>query len=105
MEFIETSIFAREADRLLTSEEHQELQNMLLDDPEAGVVIEQTGGLRKVRFAAGSKGKRGGARVIYYYHHRGPVIFLLLVYAKSRQDDLTAHQKKQLRALVQKEFK
>ena len=50
-------------------------------------------------------GERGGARVIYYYHHRGPVIFLLLVYAKSRQDDLTAHQKKQLRALVQKEFK
>jgi hypothetical protein len=39
-----------------------------MKSPDAGDVIEGTGGLRKLRFAdlRRGKGKRGGLRVIYY---------------------------------------
>jgi hypothetical protein len=39
----------------------------LIDHPEAGNVIPASGGLRKLRWAAKGKGKRGGARIIYIY--------------------------------------
>jgi len=67
-------------------------------------VIEGTGGIRKVRFGAGNEGKRGGVRTIYYHHQGRQLIFPLVSYPKGRQDDLTAKQKKGLRALVEKEF-
>lgn len=63
------------------------------------------GGLRKIRFGAGNKGKRGGTRTIYYHHSGRQIIFLLVIYPKNRQDNLTDQQKAQLRALVKKEFK
>lgn len=62
-------------------------------------VIQQTGGLRKVRWSAQGKGKRGGVRVIYYYVTSASQIRLLLIYKKGIQDDLTQDQKKLLRQL------
>jgi len=38
---------------------------MIARDPECGVVMKCTGGVRKVRFAVGGKGKSGGVRVVY----------------------------------------
>ncbi len=65
----------------------------------AGDVIHQTGGLRKVRWSAQGKGKRGGVRVIYYHVTSASQIRLLLIYKKGIQDDLTQDQKKALRQL------
>lgn len=62
-------------------------------------MIEGTGGLRKVRVAARGKGKRGGARVIYYHVSSAAQIRLLLIYTKSRKDDLSADEKRILRGL------
>ena len=64
-----------------------------------GDVIQQTGGLRKIRWSAKGKGKRGGVRVIYYYVLPDSQIRLLLIYQKGKQDDLTPEQKKILRQL------
>ncbi len=105
MEFIETSVFSRAADRLLTGEEQRELQRLLLRRPDAGALIKNSGGLRKVRVGAGIKGKSGGVRVIYYHHDGRKLILLLVIYPKGRQDDLTDEQTAQLRSLVRKEFK
>ncbi len=63
----------------------------------AGDIIQQTGGLRKVRWSSHGKGKRGGVRVIYYYVTYESQIRLLLIYKKGIQDDLTSDQKKILR--------
>lgn len=79
---------------------------MLLLNPEAGDVIEGTGGLRKVRFsdAKRGKGKRGGLRVIYYWWHVGEQFWLYTIYNKNEMDDLTAEQKKILKDLLKKEL-
>jgi len=62
--FIETPVFTREITALLPDENYRELQIALLLRPEAGDLITGSGGLRKVRWPAPGKGKRGGLRVI-----------------------------------------
>lgn len=99
MIFIETSVFTRAVNELLSDDEYSEFQQNIAENPLAGDVIPDTGGLRKVRVAAKGKGKRGGARVIYYYVSADSQIRLLLIYAKGVQDDLTPEQKRILRRL------
>lgn len=77
-----------------------------MQNPEAGDVIEGTGGLRKMRFADGKrgKGKRGGLRVIYYWWGFGHQFWLFTVYNKDEKDDLSSEQKKVLKALIKHEL-
>lgn len=102
MEFIETSIFTREVDKLLSDDEYRMLQNVLLLDPEAGILIRGGGGLRKIRVAAHGKGKSGGARVVYYFKVAADQIYMLAVYAKGRKENLSAEETARLRALVER---
>lgn len=99
MIFVETPIFTRLLQELLSDEEYAAFQRFLVADPQAGDVIKDTGGLRKVRWSAGGKGKRGGVRVIYYNVDEADQIRLLLIYKKGIQDDLTAAQRTQLKAI------
>ena len=55
--FVETPAFERERQTLWTDEEFQAFQNFLMRNPEAGDVVPDTGGLRKVRFTQSSRGK------------------------------------------------
>jgi len=66
MVFIETPTFTKTITGLLTDDEYRLLQNELAQNPEEGDLIPGGGGVRKIRFAAQGKGKRGGARLIYY---------------------------------------
>jgi hypothetical protein len=84
---------------LLNDNEYAALQWHLASNPNAGAVIRDTGGLRKVRWASGGSGKRGGVRVIYFHATRDGQIRLLLIYRKGMKDDLSAAEKKILRAL------
>ncbi|MBW3563357.1 MAG: type II toxin-antitoxin system RelE/ParE family toxin [Acidobacteria bacterium] len=107
MRFIETSVFTRQITSILDDEEYAELQAALVFRPELGVVIQSTGGLRKVRWghSGRGKGKRGGARVIYYWYQADDVIYMLLAYSKGERDDLSAKEKRILRQLVKEEFR
>lgn len=100
--FIETQIFTGELKKLLSDDEYIALQRFLSEQPLAGDVIQDTGGLRKIRWHAQGKGKRGGVRVIYYYVMSYSQIRLLLIYQKGKKDDLTAAQKKILKQLNQR---
>ena len=42
-----------------------QLEEILLENPQKGDVIEGTGGARKLRIQIGNHGKSGGGRVIY----------------------------------------
>ena len=64
-----------------------------------------SGGLRKLRWAVPGRGKRGGVRVIYYWAVSKDRFLMLLIYDKTEQDELTADQLRQLRQLVEREFK
>ena len=73
LEFRETSVFTRDIAVLLSDDEYAELQGALIVDPEAGDIIKETAGLRKLRWSQPrrGKGKRGGIRVIYYWYAPG----------------------------------
>ena len=99
--FVESTIFEKYREDYLSDEEYRLFQVELMSNPKHGDVIQGTGGLRKIRVASKGKGKRGGSRVIYYYldeHHR---FYLLTIYAKNEMANLTADQKKQLKAFME----
>jgi hypothetical protein len=74
--------------------------DFLAAHPRAGDMMEGTGGIRKLRWARGGKGKSGGVRVIYYYHdHRIP-LYLLTVFGKSEQSNITKSERNELAKLV-----
>jgi hypothetical protein len=96
----ETPIFARQTEKLFSEDEKRELIDFLAENPLAGDEIPGTGGVRKVRFAASGRGKRGGARVIYYFLDETMPLYALLAYAKNAQDDMTPDEKRVVSALV-----
>lgn len=98
--FVETSIFTQQIKVLATDEELRGLQAELIAQPDKGAIIIGTGGLRKVRMAAGNKGKSGSLRVLYI-HTYADRIFLVLAYPKSVKDNLTKEEKTKLKHLVQ----
>ncbi len=99
MVFIETPIFTADVCALLSDEEYTALQEHLVAMPNAGVVIAGTGGLRKIRWSAAGKGKRGGTRVIYYHVVAQAQIRMILIYRKGIKDDLTPKEKAILRKI------
>jgi len=101
---IETHAFTKRIDGLLTPEEYRQLQLELVARPLAGTLIPGSGGLRKLRWAAAGRGRRGGLRVIYYYAVSPSQILLLFVFAKNEKSDLTFEQRKRLRAIVESEY-
>ena len=105
MVIIETSIFTRQIQSVLTDEEYRLLQVQLVHKPDAGKIISGSGGLRKLRWSAGGHGKRGGIRVIYYWFVKPEVVLMLFAYPKKAQDDLTPDQLKQLKKIVEGEYK
>jgi mRNA-degrading endonuclease RelE of RelBE toxin-antitoxin system len=100
MTFYETHIFTEQIGDLIDDESYAELQATLIVDPEAGDLIPRSRGLRKVRWKAQGRGKRGGIRVIYYLVHREE-IFMLYAYPKNEREDLSVDQVKRLRDLVE----
>ena len=104
MTIIETPIFTRRIQVMLSYEEYRLLQAHLVNKPDVGKVIPGSGGMRKLRWSAKGHGKRGGIRVIYYWFMSKDVILLLFAYAKNEQDDLTKEQLRQLRKVIEKEY-
>jgi hypothetical protein len=100
MTVVETKRFLTDARSLLSDSERAELVVFLGANPEAGNVIPETGGVRKIRWALPGKGKRGGARVIYYYHSERLPVFLLAAYAKNEKANLTKGERNVMRRLV-----
>ncbi len=91
---VETSIFARKAEKLLTSEEYDDLLLYLSMYYEVGDEIPGTGGVRKLRYAVQGRGKSGGVRVIYYFFDKVNPILALFLYGKKEQGNLTPAEKK-----------
>jgi len=104
VELLETSTFTKQITALLSDEEYGEFQSRLAANPGLGALVKGGGGIRKVRVAAGSRGKRGGVRVIYYWALRRDLLLLLFAYPKNVTADLTPQQVSQLAKVVKEEF-
>ena len=79
---VETEEFLADVKGVLSEDEHDNLILYVALHPEAGDVIPQTGGLRKLRWTAKGRGKRGGSRVIYYFHDIDVPLFLMAIVRK-----------------------
>lgn len=104
MLIVETAIFTRRIQTLISDEQYRLLQLQLIAQPAVGKVIPQSAGLRKLRWSLSGQGKRGGIRVIYYWSASRETILMLFVYAKNEQDDLTRQQLKTLRKIIEEEY-
>jgi hypothetical protein len=100
MIFIETPIFTRLITGLLEDEEYGKLQLELAMYPDAGDLIKNGGGIRKLRWKRAGTGKSGGIRVIYYWVTADEQIIMLVAYPKSAKDNLTDKETTILRDLV-----
>lgn len=93
--------YIRLADKLLSVEERQDLIDYLAEYPDAGDIMEGTGGVRKLRWRRGGQGKSGGVRVIYYYHDDLMPLYLLTLFAKGDKANLTKAERNDLASLVE----
>lgn len=85
----------------LRDDEYRLLQNHLIEYPDAGDVIRGSGGVRKVRWASGGKGKSGGVRVIYYWAKADEQTFFLTLYGKGEKENLSAADLKRVVKLLE----
>ena len=72
-------------------------------NPEAGAVIRGSGGVRKIRWAAAGRGKRGGYRVIYFVRRLNGEFWMLTIYPKNVRDSIPGHVLKQIREEIENE--
>ena len=92
--------YSRRAERLLSETAHQAIINYLAAFPKAGVVMQGTGGIRKLRWSRQGAGKSGGVRVIYYFHNEQIPLYLLTVFGKGEKANLSKAERNELAKLV-----
>ncbi|MDE0662030.1 MAG: type II toxin-antitoxin system RelE/ParE family toxin [Gammaproteobacteria bacterium] len=98
---IETLVYARKADRLLTDEDRETFAAFVSANPDAEAVVRGSGGVRKVRFAQVGRGKSGGVRVIYYNRLANGEVWLLTMYGKGERSTIPAHELKVIKEAIE----
>lgn len=93
--------FRRQVKDLLDEDEQEKLITYLSIQPNAGVLIQGTGGVRKLRWARSGSGKSGGMRVIYFFYNETMPLFLLTVYAKNDKENLSKAERNELAIVAQ----
>ena len=96
----ETWPFQKKANQLLSAEERSDLIAFLSENPQSGILIQNTGGIRKLRWAKSGSGKSGGIRVIYYFHSDIMPLYLLTVFGKNEKANISMKEKQMLSKLV-----
>ena len=100
---IETPLFQKQWPKYWSEDERGEFAAYLSTSPEAGDVVPGSGGIRKVRWSRAGSGKSGGVRVIYFVKNTEGEIVLLTLYAKSKTDNLTGAQLKEIRRVLEED--
>ena len=92
--------YLRAAARLLADVDRRAIIDHLAANPDAGDLIEGTGGVRKLRWGRDGRGKSGGVRVIYYFHSDAMSLYLLTMFAKNERANLSKGERNALAGLV-----
>ena len=99
---VETPLFQKQWPLYWTEDERGRFAAHIADNPDAGDVIPESGGLRKIRWQRAGSGKSGGVRVIYYTRGAAGELILLTLYAKSKTDNLTGQKLKEIRRALER---
>lgn len=94
---VETLLFQKQWPLYWTEEERGEFAAYIAESPDAGDVVPESGGIRKVRWRRAGTGKSGGVRVIYFTRAAEQEVVLLLLYAKVKTDNITGAKLKEIR--------
>jgi hypothetical protein len=92
----ETKAFQRKIEQLLSEKEKEDLIYYLSEHPNAGVLLKNTGGVRKLRWAQTGRGKSDGIRVIYYFHNQYMPLYLLAAFGKNEKANLSQQERNTL---------
>lgn len=98
---VELSSYQKRAETLLDKEERQAIIDYLASHPDAGDIMQGTGGIRKLRWKRKGSGKSGGVRVVYFYRNLKIPLFLLTVYAKGEQENLTRAERNNWKKMIE----
>ena len=98
---VETLLFQKQWPYYLTEEERGEFATYIAEYPEAGDVVPESGGIRKVRWRRAGLGKSGGVRVIYFIRTAEEEVVLLTMYVKSKTDNITGAKPKEIRRALE----
>ena len=98
---VELSFYQKRAETLLDKEERQAIIDYLASHPDAGDIMQGTGGIRKLRWKRGWSGKSGGVRVVYFYRNLKTPLFLLTIYAKGEQENLTKAERNSWKKMIE----
>ena len=98
---VETSLFQRQWPLYWTEDDRGAFAAYIAEYPTAGVVVPESGGIRKVRWSRPGSGKSGGVRVIYFTRTALGEVVLLTLYAKSKTDNLTGPKLKEIRRALE----
>ncbi len=99
-ELIRTKSFSKDWRRAgLDEDELVELEYSLFKDPKLGVIISETGGIRKIRWSRPGQGKSGGVRV-FYYCVLHDVLYLLACILKNEDENLSKQERNALAKLL-----
>jgi hypothetical protein len=101
--FVETKLFTELVQHYLSDDEYAAMQQFLVVNPEAGDVIPASGGVRKLRWGAAGRGKRGGLRVIYFLRRRNDEVWMLTLYAKNVAENIPAKVLKKIKEAIDAE--
>jgi hypothetical protein len=89
----------------MTPDEREWVVRYIATNPDAGAIIPDTGGARKVRVPKEGQGKSGGYRVVTYYLDQATPVFLLTVLDKSKKANLSEGEKKAAKMAAKTEKK
>jgi len=98
---VETSLFQKQWPVYWTEDERGEFAAYIAAAPEAGVVVKESGGIRKVRWKRQGTGKSSGVRVIFFARNEAEEVVLLTLYAKSETDNLKGPVLKEIRRALE----
>jgi hypothetical protein len=101
--FIESSTFERICPIYLDDDEYAELQQFMMNNPEAGQIVPGSGGVRKLRWSRPGMGKRGGLRIIHFVRYQPNEFWMLTIYSKAKQDNVPSHILRHLLEVFQNE--
>ena len=84
----------------MTDEDCALLEQFLLENPEVGVMMQGTGGIRKLRWALPSTGKSGGVRILYIDYIVQETIVVFDLFTKNEKDNLSDSERAELKSIV-----
>ena len=101
--FVETKLFTRLVFEYLPEDEYRRVQAHLIRSPDAGSVVRSSCGVRKLRWPAPGRGKRGGYRLVYFVKRDDEVIWMLTIYPKNVLDVISPKLLRQIRRGIEGE--